>query len=58
MAKAARDYLPIPPSEVDIERIFSEGRDIIGVRRWGLDGGTLSTIMKLKDRRHREKEGY
>jgi hypothetical protein len=29
--KVARDYLAIPPSEVDIERLFIEGRDIIGV---------------------------
>ena len=58
IAKAARDYLAIPPSEVDIERLFSEGRDIIGVRRWALDGDTISILMKLKDQKRREKEGY
>ena len=33
MAAAARDYLAIPASEVDIERLFSIRRDILGVRR-------------------------
>jgi hypothetical protein len=58
MTNAARDYLAIPPSEVDIERLFSEGRDIIGVRRWALDEDTISILVKLKDQKRREKEGY
>jgi hypothetical protein len=58
MAKAACDYLAIPPLEVDIKRLFSEGRDIISVRRWSLDGDTISILMKLKDQKRREKEGY
>ena len=28
MAQAARDYLPIPASEVDVERLFNVGRDV------------------------------
>jgi hypothetical protein len=31
MAAAARDYLVIPALEVDIERLFNIGRDILGV---------------------------
>jgi hypothetical protein len=44
--------------KVDIERLFSEGRDIIGVRCWALDGDAISILMKLKDQKRREKEGY
>ncbi|KAJ5413612.1 hypothetical protein N7509_000239 [Penicillium cosmopolitanum] len=33
MAKAARDYLPIPSAEVGIEREFSNARDVLGLRR-------------------------
>jgi hypothetical protein len=32
MAQAARDYLVIPVAEVDVKRLFSDGRDILGVR--------------------------
>jgi hypothetical protein len=31
MAKIAQNYLAIPTTEVDIERLFSVGRDILGV---------------------------
>ncbi|KAK9364575.1 hypothetical protein V1509DRAFT_678595, partial [Lipomyces kononenkoae] len=30
---AARDYLAIPASEVAVERLFSGGRDLLGLRR-------------------------
>jgi hypothetical protein len=33
MAAAARDYLAIPASEVAVERLFSVGRDLLGIRR-------------------------
>jgi len=49
MAVAARDYLPIPASEVDVERLFNTGRDILGIRRFGMSGETLKTLMMLKD---------
>jgi hypothetical protein len=49
MAKVARDYIPIPSSEADIERLFNDGRDILGVRRWSIKGNTLRTLMMLKD---------
>jgi hypothetical protein len=49
MARAARDYLAIPLSEVDIERFFSDGRDILGVRRWSMSGATMRALTILKD---------
>jgi hypothetical protein len=36
MAKAARDLLAVPGSEVDVERLFYGGRDLLGIRRYGL----------------------
>jgi hypothetical protein len=33
MFEVARDYMAIVASEVDIERLFSIGRDMLGVRR-------------------------
>ena len=41
MAAAARDYLAIPASEVACERLFSTGRDIIGIRRFSLHADTI-----------------
>jgi hAT family protein len=43
MACATRDYLPIPASKVDtcVERTFSDGRDILGIRRWRMKGNTF-----------------
>jgi hypothetical protein len=32
----ARDYLPIPGAEVDVERLFNVTRDILGLRRTSL----------------------
>jgi hypothetical protein len=49
IAQAARDYLPIPASEVDVERLFNVGRDVLGVRRFAMSGETLRTVMMLKD---------
>ena len=48
-AQAARDYLAIPASEVDIERLFSLGRDILGIRRFSMSISTLRTLILLKD---------
>ena len=36
MFEVARDYMAVAASEVDIERLFSGGRDMLGVRRWSL----------------------
>jgi hypothetical protein len=45
----ARDYLAIPASEVDIERLFSLGRDILGIRRFSISMDTLRTLILLRD---------
>jgi len=52
MAKAAQDYLTIPTAEVDIERLFSIGRDIFGIQRFSMAGKTLGTLMRLKEAGH------
>ena len=57
MAQAARDYLPIPASEVDVERLFNVGRDVLGVRRFAMSGNTLRTVMMLKDMLRRKESG-
>ncbi|KAJ5642741.1 hypothetical protein N7490_006741 [Penicillium lividum] len=49
MAAAARDYLAIPASEVSVERLFSAGRDVLGVRRFSMKGDTLRILMLLDD---------
>ncbi|KAJ5704488.1 hypothetical protein N7536_000177 [Penicillium majusculum] len=48
MAKAARDYLPIPSAEVGIEREFSNARDVLGLRRHCLNAETMRWLMLLK----------
>lgn len=47
-AIAARDLLAIPSAEVDIERLFSEGRDTLGVRRMAQDAQTMRISRLLK----------
>ncbi|KAK9475625.1 hypothetical protein V1514DRAFT_320162 [Lipomyces japonicus] len=44
---AARDYLAIPAAELSIERLFSGGRDLIGVRRYNLNGDTMRKLILL-----------
>ena len=48
MSKVARDYLAIPAGEVDVERLFSTGRDLIGIRRCSLSIETMRALMILK----------
>ena len=57
MAAAARDYLAIPSAEVDIKRLFSDGRDILRIRRFALKGSTLRDLMICKDELRRRKIG-
>jgi hypothetical protein len=49
MASAARWYLAIPASEVAVERVFSQGRDLIGVRRHSLSGETMRMVMLTRE---------
>ncbi|KAJ5982209.1 hypothetical protein N7451_012309 [Penicillium sp. IBT 35674x] len=49
MAAAARDYLGIPAAEVAVERMFSHGRDLIGLRRHALNGETIRKLTLLRD---------
>jgi len=49
MAQAARDYLPIPSSEVDVECLFNIGRDILGIRHFAMNGDTLQTLIMLRE---------
>jgi hypothetical protein len=48
MAKIARRYLGIPASEVGVERLFSRGRDLLGLRRFALQPGTMKMLTILK----------
>ena len=47
MAAAARDYLAIPASEVAVERLFSIGRDLLGIRRHSMKADTIRILMLL-----------
>ena len=48
MAQAVRDYLPVPSAEVGIERVFSGGRDVLGLRRQSMSAETMRWLMLLK----------
>jgi hypothetical protein len=49
MVAAARDYLAVPAAEVDVERLFNSGRDLLGLRRWSLSRKTMRKLPILKD---------
>jgi hAT family C-terminal dimerisation region len=48
MVAAARDYLTIPASEVAYKRLFSVGRDMIGLRRFSLHVDTMRQLSLLR----------
>jgi hypothetical protein len=48
MAKIAHRYLSIPASEVGVERLFSRGRDLLGLRRYALQPATIKMLTVLK----------
>lgn len=49
MAAAAKDWLAVPASEVGVERLFSAGRDLLGLRRQRMNGATMEMLAMLKD---------
>ena len=44
----ARDYLAVAGAEVSVERIFSGGRDTLGIRRYSLGAETFKVLTILK----------
>jgi hypothetical protein len=48
ISQVAQDYLSIPAAEVDCERLFSGGRDLIGLRRYSMKFETMRALMVLK----------
>ena len=49
ISQVARDYLPIPPAEVDCERLFSSSCDCLGLRRHALLPETMKALMLVQD---------
>jgi hypothetical protein len=45
MAQAVRDFLPVPSAEVGIERVFSGGRDVLGLRRQSMSAEIMQWLM-------------
>jgi hypothetical protein len=45
LSSVAREALAIPCSSVSVERVFNDGRDIIGIRRSSLNPETISAFM-------------
>ncbi|KAH6703993.1 hypothetical protein BKA61DRAFT_739848 [Leptodontidium sp. MPI-SDFR-AT-0119] len=48
MASVARDLLAVLGSEVDVERLFCGGRDLLGIRRLHMSGETIRMVTLLK----------
>jgi hypothetical protein len=53
MSRVARDYLPIPPAEVDCERLFSSSRDLLGLRRHSMAPETMKAVLLIRDKYRR-----
>ncbi len=45
IAQAVRDFLPVPSAEVGIERVFSGGRDVLGLWRQSMSAETMQWLM-------------
>jgi hypothetical protein len=45
MSQVARDYLAVPPAEVDVERLFSTSRDLLGLRRHCMAPETMKAVL-------------
>jgi hypothetical protein len=57
MFTVARDYLLIPGVEVDVKRLFSVIRDILGLRRSLIGAETLKALILVKDYLRRKELG-
>jgi hypothetical protein len=55
MSRVAQDILSIPALEVDAERLFSSGRDLIGLRRYSLSAKMLRLLVLLRS--HLQERG-
>jgi hypothetical protein len=49
MSRAARDFLAVPIAGTTVERLFSSGRDLIGVRRHSLQADTMRMLVLLRN---------
>ena len=58
MAQVARAVLAIPASEVDVERLFCGGRDLLGIRRSLMSGETMRILTLLRAYFQRQDEAY
>jgi hypothetical protein len=57
MFAIARDYLPIPRAEVNVERLFNIARDILGLCQTSLRADILRALILVKDYFCRKKLG-
>ena len=48
MAKAAHTLLTVPRAEVNIERLFCGGRDLLGIQQYALKGHIMRVLTILK----------
>ena len=55
MAKIAQRFLAVPGSEVDVEHVFNQSRDLLGIRRYSLSAETMSLLVVLRDCLRREQ---
>ena len=49
--------MAIPASEANVERLFSDGWDILGVQRQAMQGKTLRALTLLKDKLRQRDRG-
>ena len=57
MFQAARDFLPVPGAEVDVERLFNIAREMLGLRRGSMSAETLRALILIKDYMCRQAVG-
>jgi hypothetical protein len=55
MARATRDLLVVPRAEVDVERLFRGGTDLLGLRRFILHARTMRWLVLLRAQLQRDR---